>query len=161
MCCWLAATRQLVAYRGHCTYPLPDFDHSTTLLTSHSRLLPRSPDALHKLRAEIGSVVGDAPPTQTDLKKMHYLNLVLKEGPAIPMLKLSALQPLTRHSSSPLPLRPSEFPRGPAHHNPSCRRWCGRKITRLRATRRGRRILRLRHAPPARHLRRGRGRVSA
>ena len=57
------------------------FDDAIYVLTIHSRLLSRSPDALQKLRTEIASVVGDAPPTQTDLKKMHYLSFVLKEGP--------------------------------------------------------------------------------
>jgi Cytochrome P450 len=49
-----------------------------------SRLLARHQNALSRLRDEIESTVGlgvDAPlPTRNDLKKMPYLNLVIKEG---------------------------------------------------------------------------------
>lgn len=53
-------------------------------LTSSSRLLARHQSVLARLRSEIESVVGleqDAPePSRSDLKKMTYLSLVIKEG---------------------------------------------------------------------------------
>ena len=52
--------------------------------TLDSRLLARHQGVLDRLRSEIQATVGigaDAPPpTRNDLRKMTYLNLVIKEG---------------------------------------------------------------------------------
>ena len=54
------------------------------LLTVHSRLLAQHPDVLEKLRAEISSISGVGKesklPDRNTLKRMKYLNLVIKEG---------------------------------------------------------------------------------
>lgn len=54
------------------------------LIGFSSRLLVRHQQVLDRLRDEIQTTVGigaSAPqPTRNDLKKMHYLNLVIKEG---------------------------------------------------------------------------------
>lgn len=53
-------------------------------LIVQSRLLAQHPDVLAKLRKEIDSIVGlgmaSRLPDRNDLKKMKYLNLVMKEG---------------------------------------------------------------------------------
>lgn len=59
---------------------------SSGLLTDwcDSRLLAQHPDVLGKLRQEIASTVGvgkdSTLPNRNTLKRMKYLNLVLKEG---------------------------------------------------------------------------------
>lgn len=54
------------------------------LLIVHSRLLAQHPDVLAKLRAEISSITGVGKesrlPDRNTLKRMKYLNLVIKEG---------------------------------------------------------------------------------
>ena len=70
------------AYRGHCRFLILWLHNST--LNFSSRLLARYQRVLEKLRSEIESFVGlgkKAPePSRNDLKKMTYLNLVIKEG---------------------------------------------------------------------------------
>ncbi|QDS75149.1 hypothetical protein FKW77_007922 [Venturia effusa] len=62
-------------------------------------LLSRNPSILRKLRMEIASVVGNGSPTQADLKKMHYLSLVIKEVlrlyPSVPVNSRMALRTTT------------------------------------------------------------------
>lgn len=45
--------------------------------------LAKNPDVQQKLRKEVSSILGDDPvdvvPTMDDLKKMEYLNLVIRE----------------------------------------------------------------------------------
>ncbi|KAL8895763.1 MAG: hypothetical protein Q9192_003459 [Flavoplaca navasiana] len=59
-------------------------DTTACCLTWTFRLLAQHPNVLAKLRHEIGSVVGlgmmSRLPDRNDLKRMKYLNLVLKEG---------------------------------------------------------------------------------
>ena len=54
------------------------------LLNWYSRLLAQHPGVLVKLREEIGSIVGvgseSGLPDRNSLKRMKYLNWVLKEG---------------------------------------------------------------------------------
>ena len=60
-----------------------------SLLIVHSRLLAQHPDVFAKLRREIGFIVGlgkdSRLPDRNALKKMKYLNLVLKEGMPLTM----------------------------------------------------------------------------
>ncbi|KAI0571343.1 N-alkane-inducible cytochrome P450 [Pyrenophora tritici-repentis] len=78
-------------------------DTTACCLTWTLRLLARHPQVLEKLRREIEEVVGlgeHAPqPTQVDLKKMRYLDLVLKEVlrlyPSVPVNSRAALKTTT------------------------------------------------------------------
>jgi hypothetical protein len=87
----------------------------TLMLTSSlSRLLARHPNVFNRLRLEIQSIVGTGinarPPERGDLKKMQYLNLVLKEGEGLisvfPVLHLLT-QIYVFNSPTSIPLRPS------------------------------------------------------
>lgn len=75
------------AYRGHCRFLISWPQNSTLILCS--RLLARHPKVLEKLRSEIESTVGlgknAQDPSRNDLKKMTYLNLVIKEGKPCPL----------------------------------------------------------------------------
>ena len=78
-------------------------DTTACCLTWTFRLLARHPQVLDKLRKEIESITGlgeDAPlPTREDLKKMRYLDLVLKEVlrlyPSVPINSRTALKTTT------------------------------------------------------------------
>jgi len=67
-----------------CVVPSSRCRPSCIMLTLHSRLLARHQRVLGVLRSEIDQVSGlgvNAPaPTREDLKRMRYLNLVIKEG---------------------------------------------------------------------------------
>jgi hypothetical protein len=62
-------------------------------LTVLSRLLASHPSALSTLRAEIAEVCGtnDTPPSRSQLKRMHYLDAVVKEGKPLSPVLLSSL----------------------------------------------------------------------
>ncbi|EUC50116.1 hypothetical protein COCMIDRAFT_1291 [Bipolaris oryzae ATCC 44560] len=78
-------------------------DTTACCLTWTLRLLARHPQVLERLRTEIEEVVGigeHAPqPTRADLKKMRYLDLVLKEVlrlyPSVPVNSRAALKTTT------------------------------------------------------------------
>jgi cytochrome P450 len=78
-------------------------DTTACFLTWTFRLLARHPWVLGKLCAEIASIAGigeDAPqPTREDLKKMHYLDLIMKEVlrlyPSVPVNSRAALKTTT------------------------------------------------------------------
>jgi cytochrome P450 len=78
-------------------------DTTACCLTWTLRLLARHPRVLEKLRMEIDSVTGlgeNAPqPTRGDLKKMRYLDLILKEVlrlyPSVPINSRAALKTTT------------------------------------------------------------------
>lgn len=57
------------------------------MLNLDSRLLAQHPDVLAKLREEINSIVGVGKesrlPDRNSLKRMKYMNLVLKEGMSV------------------------------------------------------------------------------
>ena len=59
---------------------------ATSSNNDYSRLLAQHPEVLAKLRREVASVVGVGDrsrlPDRNSLKKMRYLNMVLKEGMA-------------------------------------------------------------------------------
>ncbi|KAL8711970.1 MAG: hypothetical protein Q9220_003666 [cf. Caloplaca sp. 1 TL-2023] len=78
-------------------------DTTACCLTWTFRLLAQHPDVLAKLRQEIASVVGlgmaSRLPNRNDLKKMKYLNLVIKEVlrlyPSVPLNSRTALETTT------------------------------------------------------------------
>ncbi|KAF2118617.1 cytochrome P450 [Lophiotrema nucula] len=74
-------------------------DTTACCLTWTLRLLSRDQGVLSKLRAEIQDTIGSSPPTQQDLKRMPYLNYVLKEVlrlyPSVPVNSRTALTTTT------------------------------------------------------------------
>ncbi|GME48853.1 cytochrome P450 [Neofusicoccum parvum] len=74
-------------------------DTTACCLSWTFRLLTQHPRVLAKLRAEIQSKVGTAPPSHQDLKKMTYLSWVLKEVlrlyPSVPINSRTALRTTT------------------------------------------------------------------
>ncbi|KAF2430664.1 cytochrome P450 [Tothia fuscella] len=97
-------------------------DTTACLLSWTFRLLARHPRVLEKLRAEIGTTIGvgtSAPqPTRNDLKKMFYLNLVIKEVlrlyPSVPINGRTAVKMTTlprgggKDGKSPILVRAGE-----------------------------------------------------
>ena len=75
-------------------------DHTNS---DYSRLLAQHPDVLTKLRDEIGLVVGlgdeSRLPDRNTLKKMKYLNLVLKEGMGNSMASVVSLETRECHTN--------------------------------------------------------------
>lgn len=97
-------TRDKKELRGQClNVLLAGRDTTACCLTWTFRLLARHPRVLDKLRNEIELISGvgkDAPfPTREDLKKMRYLDLVLKEVlrlyPSVPINSRMALKTTT------------------------------------------------------------------
>jgi cytochrome P450 len=97
-------TRDKKALRNQClNVLLAGRDTTACCLSWTLRLLARHPSVLDKLRTEVESVVGlgpDAPqPTREQLKKMKYLDLVLKEVlrlyPSVPVNSRAALKTTT------------------------------------------------------------------
>lgn len=54
-------------------------DTTAMLSTWAVSCLIKNPDTAEKVRAEIGSVLGDRPPTPDDLSQLKYLGNVLRE----------------------------------------------------------------------------------
>ncbi|KAF2006585.1 cytochrome P450 52A11 [Amniculicola lignicola CBS 123094] len=97
-------TRDKEELRNQClNVLLAGRDTTACCLTWTLRLLARHPQVLEKLRREISSVTGlgeDAPqPTREQLKRMRYLDIVLKEVlrlyPSVPVNSRSALKTTT------------------------------------------------------------------
>ena len=87
MSSWPAATRLGAAFNGHCEFDhglLPWCDIFNQFEPFKSRLLTRHPHVLRRLRSEIEEICGigrDAlAPTREDLKRMSFLQNVIKEG---------------------------------------------------------------------------------
>lgn len=75
--------------------------HETTanLLTWIWALLAENPEAAERLRIELDTVLGDAPPTIQDLARLPYTTMVVKEGlrlyPPAWVISREAAEPLT------------------------------------------------------------------
>jgi hypothetical protein len=137
-------------------------DTTASLLSHTLHILARRPDVWSKLKAEIDELKGRAPDYEM-LRNMKYLKYVLNECKYILQVQNNTNSRATKDSPSPTPLarcphqRPFCFEK---HHSPPWR-WSGWAIPYLHPQGAASRLLCIRDAPTAGHLRPGREGVQA
>ena len=134
-------------------YRVPRSDEADAIF---SRLLARHQHVLDRLRREIESILGvgsSEQPTRVDLKKMTYLNLVLKEGESSFPQEMTRNSKRSASSIAPISISSREFSRVIKDDNApnwGRRRW---EVAYLSAPWRGSRILCVCNASTKRHIR--------
>ena len=130
---------------------------------TNSFLLVRHPKTIEKLRAEIESTFkGSTEITRSDLKKMDYLQNVLKESKTM----LTYIEHMSVHvltcdcSPSPLSFGARQHPDSHEDHNAPCRGWSRSKVSGLGIQRYNNRIQRVRYAQTSRPIWHGRRTLS-
>lgn len=134
-------------------------DTTASLLSNTFHVLAWRPNIWNRLKAEVDELNGEKPDYET-LRNMKYVKYLLNECELIKLqLFTSRERALTPPSPPPLPRRPDQLPLRQQIDPPPPRRRPPRGLPHPHSRGPRRLLFRIRHAPPARHLRPRRRRV--